>query len=490
MNEQKRLGLRLVGLGFLLAALPYLADWSDRLARGSLDRFLDPRLAFTVLFWLCGAAVGFALVRLAAFVLVSRGSGSPVLKDLALTGVAGTVKRIHGGRSLPGVRRPMQDAIWAIVVFAIIAILSALGTLDETRYLPPRAMVHDWADTSSRVRMFALTTPDNNPVGYLQDLTEIAHQLRASGARLVVAEDPGPITTVNTRLKSSYTQMRDSLRRAGDVILYERVPEWTRPVIRSSGFSRDTVHPGRSTIWTSIQPSTWDESRVVRWAPCLVTSAGPVYVDVGLVVAGRILGFPDTVAILCEPGTVRYGSIDVSITGEGWAPVMGTLNISRVFLNTSAGRGIGSDTLWYHFNDTKRYTFDRFRTFPDREVPEIAGSIVFVEWFCQDQIRLSGITYAGLVGSVVSARMAKLYGEVSWWVTAAVVMLGTFLCARWRLRFAVPLLLGLAVLLYGGGVWMLLTHRVVLALTYPAAAALLSAVIFPLVRLSHERPGP
>jgi len=42
--------------------------------------------------------------------------------------------------------------------------------------------------------------------------------------------------------------------------------------------------------------------------------------------------------------------------------------------------------------------------------------------------------------------------------------------------------------LFGGGIWLLFEHYLLLNTAYPAVAALLLGVIFPLVCLSHENP--
>jgi hypothetical protein len=62
------------------------------------------------------------------------------------------------------------------------------------------------------------------------------------------------------------------------------------------------------------------------------------------------------------------------------------------------------------------------------------------------------------------------------------------LCLKVRPTGAVTLILTGGAILYALSVWLLTTHLVLLNAAYPAVAAVLSAVVFPLVRLSHENP--
>jgi len=307
--------------------------------------------------------------------------------------------------------------------------------------------------------------------------------------KVIVAEDPGDIATENHRLKQEFDATRDSLRRSRDVVLCERLPRWFEPNLRYlERTPRAVIRPDQPTITTTLRPDFWTEPSVPRWAPCLFVQPRS-YVDAGLLVAGRYLGVPDTTPVICVPGAVRYGSVEVPVPSSGWSPVLTSVRVDGIFLDVSAVREIGSDTLWFFTNNRRHYTYERSPQFPVSAASEIAGKVVFVDWFVGEERGIPAVRYAGLLQEIFTGRVVKVHERAPLWIAAPVILLSAFLCARLRLRYAVPLLVLFGAALYGGGVWLLVQRQIMLGLAYPAVAAILSAVIFPLVRLAHEYPS-
>ncbi len=153
-----------------------------------------------------------------------------------------------------------------------------------------------------------------------------------------------------------------------------------------------------------------------------------------------------------------------------------------------AHRELRSDTLWFTYFRYQEFKMERLLEFPAKGVADVKGSIVLIDRTFWPDEGMPSIEYAGVVSSLLRGTIARRYGSATLWISALVVGFSLWLALKVRLRYAVPLILLLAAGLFLGGAWLLFQHSILLDAAYPAVAALLSGIIFPVVRWSHEHP--
>jgi hypothetical protein len=485
MKRPASLLASLIVVGIAIPFTPAIGRWLH-----SLFWFTRFRETISLLpFWISVVLLTFLLYRLVLTALTSRGAGGPWIRELYERCIGGTVWEIYRRRLFPEKRLGMLLGTWTVLILAIVFILYTSGVMDNSELLLPRVgMARLNQDSVPIVRSFTYYSADKDPITYLRDLTTITRHLKAAGARMVVAEDPQFYATRDSTLLRTVLVLKDSLRKSGVLLHEQRSPSWFwRFTDREPASDTCLFRPSEASLSVLLRPSEDFSQLPPRWYPALYRSASP-RVDLGLFVAARILGIPDTVSVQIRPDRIIYGDIQISTDSKGMALPLAGVELHRVGLDVMASRDLRSDTLWYTYFRYREFKMERLLEFPAKGVEDARGTIVFVSWMFWPDDAIPTYEYAEVISSLLHGTVARRYGNASLWISALVVGLSLWLALKVRLLYAVPLILLLAAGLFFGGAWLLFQHSIMLDAAYPAVAALLSGIIFPVVRWSHEHP--
>jgi hypothetical protein len=448
------------------------------------------RLLLLGLFFILLVLLSAQLIRITLSLLVSRRGAHPFFVQLHTHGMPATIWSIIRRRSFQGARLSTLFSLWGIIIIGIVALLAASGKLDESELLF-LSQNHRWegADSLSTMRIFFFSTTDNNPVRYLRDIHTIAGDLKSSGARLVVARIPSYFY----RVPESNLVILDSIKALGIVVQYDLWPEWywgmlNYPPLSPSG--QELARDYAPEVGSSLR-STPYLAKVYRWYPCVAYGSSVPCIDVALPASARFLGYPDSLRPSCEIGRVVYGPFTVPVTSDGEA-ISPNLDLARFDpLLVSAEHYQDHDTLQFISSLDNGKEIRYSNSFPQEYAPEVRDKIIFIAWgVFSDYGYPSGTAraYATIIESLLHNQVIRKYELSPLLLACAVVLLSALLSIKVRPAVAVPLILAGGAILYTVSIWLLTTHLVLLNAVYPAVAALLSAVVFPLVRLSHENP--
>jgi hypothetical protein len=440
-------------------------------------------------FWICIVVLIYILYRLVLSALVSRNVGSGWIQELHGRGVAGTIWEIYRRRVFPEKRLGMLMGTWTVLILAIVLVLHATGVMDSSELLLTRVgMARLNQDSVPVVRSFTYYSADRDPITYLRDLATITRHFKDAGARLIVAEDPRYFVTRDSVLLNTIVGLRDSLRRAGVLLHEPKEPSWFwRDVDRTSCLDTCTFRSSEAALSVLVRPSEEFWRDPPRWYPGLYQHASP-QIDIGLSIGAHLLGIPDTVLVQVRPGWVKYGRLEVPTDDKGMALPLTLAASDRVFLDVMADRELRSDTLWYTYFRYQEFKMEKLLEFPAEGVVDARGSIVLIDRTFRPDEGIPSIEYAGVISSLLHGTIARRYGIAPLWISALVVGLSLWLALKVRLLYAVALILLFAAGLFLGGAWLLFQQSIMLDAAYPAVAALLSGIIFPVVRWSHEHP--
>jgi hypothetical protein len=448
------------------------------------------RMLLFGLFFLLLVLLSAQLIRITLSLLVSRRGAHPFFVQLHTHGMPATLWNIIRRRSFQGARLSTLFSLWGIVIVGIVALLAASGKLDESELLF-LSQNHRWegADSLSTMRIFAFSTTDNNPVRYLRDLHTIAGDLKSSGARLVVARIPSYFY----RVPESDLVILDSIKALGIVVQYDLWPEWYWSMVNYPPLSPSGQELSRNyapEVGSSVRSAPY-LAKVYRWYPCVAYGSSVPCIDVALPASARFLGYPDSLRPSCELGRVVYGPFTIPVTSDGEA-ISPNLDLARFdHLLVSAEHYQDHDTLQFIslLDNGKEIRYSN--SFPQEYAPEVRDKIIFIAWGVFSDYgypSLAARAYATIIESLLHNQVIRKYELFPLILAGAVVLLSALLCLKVRLTIAVTLILTGGAILYALSVWLLTTHLVLLNAAYPGVAALLSAVVFPLVRLSHENP--
>jgi hypothetical protein len=427
----------------------------------------------------------FQLFRAVLYFRVARGKATALMVSVYEQGILRTLWDVYRRQAFHELRLSVLFLIWSLVIFGIVACIAWTGAVDEfeLRFLPTPDSFQN-QDTLYSVRVLTLVTDDNNAEKYLKNLAQLVDALGKLGARAVVAEQPW-------MLRGETSVMIDSLRHMKLLTLYESAPSFgTDKFVTTSSVEekeRYAEWPILLEVTLPLAPSP-NLGRIIRWYPFLNT--GSLFkLDVSVAVAADILGYPDTVKPAATRGSVTFGDLSIPVSLDGEALSLRSVRFDRLFVDFGAIRSVDADTLKFiPYTDARRGS-----VIPQENEPEIRGKTIIISWFVDaGRYRFlsgrDGVLLASIIESLLRGKVFKQYGHYSLLLAAAMIALSALLCFRIRLRTSVPIVLSIGIAMFLVGVWLMLAHFVLLNIAYPTVAALLSAIIHPLVRLSHENP--
>jgi hypothetical protein len=479
-KEFIRPAVSLTGSAILLAVLYLLAP----------EGFAHPgRTAFflRILFGLWALGAFYFLLRLGKFLRTILPDSSSLIIALLRDGPHRTFWEIYRRHTFIAARLRMLYTFWGVVIVTIVVALSATRRVED---LEAEILVSlrsgTTIDSTSSVGILILESGDDNPTRYLRDLAQIVADLKKCGARGVVARIPTIFAP-----SALHMTLVDSIQRSGIAILFSGYGQpalLTYPFYyghEKEPFSRDAffIEPVLDdAVMTSYRIDRW--LPVIRWSP-VDTNPTPLAVDALTVAAARASGSPDSVNASLTQSMLQYGPIRVPLNSENRAAVLRNHLLFRM-LRVSAVHELDADTLGYYVYPEWKSS----RSFPMDEAGSVHDRIVFIESMTAPYLMLKWEMHACavVVQSLIHDGALTEYQSIHPYASIVVVLLSALLCLRVRPAIAAPLIILSGPVLLALGVALLATCHVLLQVAYPVAAALLSGVIFPLARLSHENP--
>lgn len=413
---------------------------------------------------------------------VRAGKGSPTAVSLVNGGYMGLLRASSRGEFGTACARLLTGMRWGALILAGVWLLYRSGSLHqpEEDLLLPLGRVGE-ATGPSRSVLVSLTTPDNNPLEYIRTAIEINALFRAGGAAVVCFPRSG-------MADSTIRLLIDSLESAGAVV-YDREQfdpryawggtGWQFLRFWSAGF-------GWSNSLPMIHPSIRAASRYLNVPVRLPADTRRMP---AIPWAGNA-GVVDPAA-----GDVMLGPAPVPRWSDGWSVVPRPQGLFPT-------QHPGGDTLWNSFLfrvGILRYAWEmpieymfygdahRVRTLPDSILRLVAGRMVFIDWsdmgggmprFAAGPAMIADMLVRGLF----------VREALSWHipVTVAVLLCGIALFVWSRPSVMVLVLVAVALMIATMDVWVFREYLLVTRLVYPAFVALVSAVVFPLVRISER----
>lgn len=433
---------------------------------------------FTGAYLVLLAFTGYQVLRAAALIAVSRGTTSPLLGALHLRGIRGTLWEIFRRRLAPGLRLPLIFAVCTLFILGTVLVLWRTHSLESLQARMVSRLA--WGNDSSGVpicRIVALETPDNNLGRYYRAVGTVARNLRDAGARIVIAErsrDGGPLSPWNPIL--------DSLERIG-VCLYESGKGVAQSLPLPTPPSGDWSH---ARIMDQARPVPEEGPSMIAFRP--VPSWYNQHLHCALRVIALMRGQPGSRQPVYADGEIRFGDLRIPVTGEGeaFAPVD-----ARIFWKGLAGYAVlqeGTDSLSYW--DDSRIPSPALSPLL---AARVRGEVVFIPWFESGGFEgdLRTRRAAALPSIIEALQRGRLLTPLPFWghlVTLFVLLLGMGLSLGKHLRVAFPAMLCVAVAILAADVWLTVSLSLLAGLIYPAVAAVLSGILFPLATHFHRHP--
>ncbi len=476
------------------------------------------------------------------YVLTLTNNPSPWIATFLDRGIVGTVKGIFVARFSMRQRKWLLLGGWSIFIYLFIMFLEVTSFFDkkETFFLGFRWMKstlgnqiygrfwvqggYDLYLKEEPVRYFTLSSVDNNNSKYIDDIYTIAKDLKSAGVKAVVADAPGwPYVLPQQHFippglfpGDTSTAVLRNIASLDIVIWVNRAPlrpnaRFARdPVVRlhtslsdraGGGSNRDVVYSderdGSSPFMALMtQP-------IVRWHPITkyqYTLGRSVYnYDVAIAAAQKYFNIPDTCELVNDGHALHLQDVTIPLSSDGTAfsdihliippmPVTATRGYARW-----GRREDNPDRVWYHeptqsgkmpqdcLDADTMQNLMKYKDF-------FAGKVVVVE--CLNDIGssegLSKVVTANIISSVLRNTS---YKKIEWLTTMLVILsilllavFSAFFRVRWTLCFALLLIAGII----GFAIWIFFSFRMIFDPAYPIVAAVLSFIIFSLVKITLE----
>lgn len=419
---------------------------------------------------------------------------------------------------------------WSAFVFLVVMLLRVIGAFPDSEmflindtlisgHIRVRAYepmndphLHEEALAAPPVRYFQFATEDNNITKYFRDLYTIARDLKAAGAKVVVADLPDGALVPGL---VNFVSVRPDLRAQKAQIDSLNIVVWSRPKMPASltSFPRhvrlgvDDSHP--YTVY-SVQkkiPSTPTEilnQPIIRWQPLMridrVSGFPDYYADAAILAARKYFDIPDTCAIETDDAHVRIGNLTIPVAGDGLAyadnhsipdfvgphaPVMAQRGI--LFADGYEGH---PDSLHY-VNLWNSGLASAYTTVKDllsyRSMYE--GKAVLINWTPNngETELLQKIFEANVLSSVLRK---SFYTKIDWLtpvlslLSIVLIALGSAFIRRARRIAYLSVVLMAGVI--GIAVWLIFSYRILFEPVYPIIACAISGVIFMLAKLARD----
>ena len=437
------------------------------------------------------------LVQCVIFILIQRTDPSPTLVRFHSLGVSGLVKQYYITQLSSVFKKKIWFVVWGACIFSFVLLsyFSEIYSGYEDVFLKNRRiemkymdaftdyLVSDAKNSNTHVEVIGFFTEDNNPITYASDMITIAQDVHEAGAKVVVVDLPGrifPITQKRLKALDSLLNILQSLPYvtfAGDYWFYQNP-------IASNNLSQYTVK--------KIEPySLYHRSDLVRYYPYKNRT------DIALAVARKYFGIADSVSPMSRHGEIVLGSIRIPVNRSGVAFTDNTCVLKGLSMHYSAFRGFdesehGTDervlytedaaSIGMHIQEKKSPTEDL-----KNAMEAFDGKVVLIAWnYSQNHFTKPMFTQS-VASSIVNIIENKHYTH-SGTITIGLIIFAVILIGAVSFRygsvatFLTGTLLSLSII--GAGVTAFLNMHMIIEILYPFTAAVLSMIIFPLLKIS------
>lgn len=437
------------------------------------------------------------LVQSVIFILIQRSDPSPALVRFHSLGAGGLVKQYYTSQLSSVFKKKIWFVVWGACIFSFVLLnyFSEIYSGYEDVFLKNGRIemiymddfrdyfVVDANSSNSHIEVVGFFTEDNNPVRYISDMITIAKDVHEAGAKVVVIDLPGrifPITQKRLHALDSLLNILQSLPYvtfAGDYWFYQNP-------IANNNLSPYTVK--------KMEPySLYHRSDLVRYYPYKNRT------DIALAAARKYFGIADSVRPMKEDGEIILGSIRIPVNRSGVAFSDNTFVLHGLNIHYSAFRGF--DESEHGTDERVLYTEDpasigmhiQGRKSPIENLKNAKevfdGKVVLIAWNYSEHHFTKPLFTQSVASSIVNIIENKHYthsGTITIGLTIfAVILIGA---VSFRYGSLVTFLTGtlLSLSIIGGCVTAFLKMHLIIEVLYPITAALLSMIIFPLLKIS------
>jgi hypothetical protein len=409
------------------------------------------------------------------------------LHQFAMRGILGAISDIA--------RMPaMRFLLWGTGIVVLLAVPISQRSL----FVQNASLVMLGSDRSDRelfsdvpVRTLWMVTRGQGLEGRLERLVKVCRDLKSAGANVVLLASPTSWWTTGLEMR-----FISEIQRTGVAVVGFRPDAppgdaWYDPTpIAPAPDYGDSIglEKGVLTARQLSGPLFRNKTPLAVLAPLRYLGgfgSHDTLPDVVFEVLRKFKNYPATLRPTVTSSSVEYGDYSVPVNSEGTA----------VLTNTWWGRALPFDASdhWSTGNfayrstkggDTTEYTgLERFSS-------EVKGMIVVIA--THDPLDApfpvwGGVQlYAGILQQILQKTVPRYVDRFAFPATITAVLISALLAFFLRIRIAVPLMLGLALLFVGIGVAFFQLGNVILEVVYPAIAFCLCTLTMPLVKVSAE----
>ena len=354
--------------------------------------------------------------------------------------------------------------------------------------LPNKAVAESSEGT---LRSIALLTPDNNPKRYLEVCLKIARDLQQAGARVMLMDLPPNILPLDEHLN-----LVSELQKTGIVVFGTRDRE--EPLLPQKRIVYNSLSGKMDFPWAHFTFQVEELSRspfVQRFVPYGYTDVrtGKPVPDVALEVLRKYSGAP---SIENQENMVAVGNYRLPVSDDGYlysfSPSLGMQYAAFFRLDEVAPLNSKYEVVNYTFSagNPQLPSLSTHMTQTLKGFEELfRDKIITIQW--ADAGSYSGsagyrnIAYLTLLDNILSG--TNLVRKAERWplyVTLFSVLLCGVIARSLRGLYAVPLMLLVGAGLFLGAVWLMQNQQILIDVSYPVAAIILSIAAFPLARFA------
>jgi hypothetical protein len=477
---------------------------------------------------LCFSAAAFLVhLVLSGFQIAALGEHAPAWITRILTiGRWNFFKEQFRQRVSPAQRTVLSLAAWGMFIFSFVTVLSVEQTFENKEtfflnYSSRAALLTNAAanDPDEPVCSLRFYSEDNNVRKYYRDVYTIAKELKASGAKVIVADVPtvssvpGMFPLGLGDVSALYAKI-DSL---GVVVWTQRMPPWAYLYYARNQHLRFD-QPGWRNVYPAIsaQKDVSDEmpypdfAPLVRWQPFVRADrfTFPEFCpDVALAVARKYFDIPDTCALSTDGNSVRMGNVRIPVSSSGIAYSDNVaFNINNVRqAPVTASRGVVIEDGFESHPDSLRYNARIIGSgvYPISPSGKIirdtvtdlshyrgyfAGKAVVINWMSGNTERelYAKISEANVISSVLRqsfyTKVESLTYVLMMLAIVVIALLSAFCRVQWTVYGTLLIIIGTTAF----ADWIFSSYRVLFDPLYPIVAAVISGIIFSLVKIARE----
>jgi hypothetical protein len=386
-------------------------------------------------------------------------------------------------------------SIAVLIVSVLVLTFHGLRSL-ELKYIdliPERSFMHPGtSEADPPVREFSLFSPQGSLEQYFRNVLEITAKLKKAGARVVIV--PVPSTTT---LDPKIQDLVRSIAAYGNVVFGDALKAFPvfQSVTEKELDAQDnwwTEHPMENLLqmsWGVSSARVNSAATLFRFVPNQYREFKKGYTvpDVAICAVKKFAAIPDNGLITQHLNTVAVGSYRIPVWEDGFAYVKASIG-SYLDDPIYAFVGPKKDSLTYG----GQWVDGKEQPVTDSTWATLSGKIVVINWpFMRTEAEWRwigyGRVYTQLIAAILMNRFVHRYNEWDLALVFLIIMLASALVLSVRTPLAVITMIATAGLILYIAVWLFESHDILYDPTYVLFALVLSTLVLPVAKVSHER---